>query len=306
MRWIALLSAAARRGPAKPLALGVGVLVLGAGCPGPSAGVDPTTTAGTTDVDYTTSSSTASTAATGSTTAAPDGITNSSSSTTDDSVGVGFILDPDCCVSPLECSVIEQDCPPGEKCNAWANDGGNAWNATRCFPLDRDPDAVGEPCTVEGSGVSGIDSCDVGSICWDVDLETNQGRCMPYCSGSESTPVCDDPNRWCWITESDVLSLCVPYCDPLNPTLCSEGQGCYPDEGHFVCAPDVSGKGGGPFEPCRFANACDPGLGCIDDSCTPYCDLSAPDCPLRATCVPFFAEGMMPPGYEDVGFCDQP
>ncbi len=30
-----------------------------------------------------------------------------------------------------ECSPWAQNCPPGEKCTWWANDGGNAWNATR-------------------------------------------------------------------------------------------------------------------------------------------------------------------------------
>ncbi len=37
-----------------------------------------------------------------------------------------------------------QDCPEGEKCMPWANDGGGSWNATRCSPLDPNPSAVGD------------------------------------------------------------------------------------------------------------------------------------------------------------------
>ena len=283
-----------------PSRLVLGLALFVTGCPTPGQALNPTTTAGTTGVDETTSSTT-STGASASTSSSTSFETTSS--TTDDGVGVGFIVDPDCCVSPLECSLIEQDCPRGEKCNAWANDGGNAWNATRCFPVDRDPDAVDEPCTVQGSGVSGIDSCELGALCWDVDLETGEGRCMPYCSGSENAPVCDEPNRWCRITSNSVLPLCLPDCDPLTPTLCSEGQGCYPGGDNFVCAPDASGEDGGPFEPCAFVNGCDPGSACIDGVCSPYCDLGAPDCPLRTTCLPVFPEGQTPVGYEDVGFC---
>src|SRR5262245_15971404 len=31
-----------------------------------------------------------------------------------------------------ECDVWAQDCPPGEKCMPWANDGGSSWNSLRC------------------------------------------------------------------------------------------------------------------------------------------------------------------------------
>ena len=55
-------------------------------------------------------------------------------------------------LEPFDCDIWAQDCPEGEKCSAWANDGGGAWNATRCVPVDDDPDQVGEACNVEGSG----------------------------------------------------------------------------------------------------------------------------------------------------------
>ena len=56
----------------------------------------------------------------------------------------------------------------------WANDGGGAWNATKCEEIPPEPDGVGEPCTVEISGTSGVDTCVLGAMCWDVDPETNE------------------------------------------------------------------------------------------------------------------------------------
>ena len=214
--------------------------------------------------------------------------------------------------------MIEQDCPRDAKCNAWANDGGSSWNAAKCFPAPVEPDGVDEPCTVEGSGASGLDSCERGSICWNVDPKTLSGSCMPYCTGSNNAPTCEDPERWCHIASETVVPLCLPYCDPLTPVLCSEGRGCYPDDGHFTCSPDVSGDGGGPLEPCTVSNGCDPGSFCVsariigacgvgvENCCSPYCDLGAPACPQGTTCVPFFDEGQTPVGYHDVGFCGQP
>jgi hypothetical protein len=80
---------------------------------------------------------------------------------------VGFISNDDYGGGQTyECDLWKQDCPPGEKCMPWANDGGGSWNATRCTPLAEDPRQPGEPCTVEGSGVSGRDDCDIRAMCW--------------------------------------------------------------------------------------------------------------------------------------------
>ena len=82
---------------------------------------------------------------------------------------------------PTSCSTFAQDCPPGFKCMPWASDGGNSWNATRCVPIAPDPNAPGEPCTVEGSGVSGLDDCDGISMCWEVDPDAVEGHCVSIC-----------------------------------------------------------------------------------------------------------------------------
>ena len=53
--------------------------------------------------------------------------------------GEGFIEMPDGGGATNECNQWVQDCPEGEKCMPWANDGGSAWNATRCRPGRRRP-----------------------------------------------------------------------------------------------------------------------------------------------------------------------
>ncbi len=248
-------------------------------------------------------------------TSASTGDTGTSTGDTGDGEpGCAFLCPDDDPTGPFECSLWEQDCPPGQKCAPWANDGGSAWNATRCSPVDPNPDADGEPCTVEGNGVSGIDSCEVGAMCWDVDPDTNVGTCVPHCTGSEDAPVCADPARSCSISAKGPIALCWLMCDPLDPQACGADQGCYRLDNGFVCGPDASGKGGGPFESCEFINACDPGTVCTvaEDvglcgeafqCCTPFCDLAAPNCPADTSCVPAFEDGSAPPGFESVGIC---
>jgi hypothetical protein len=237
--------------------------------------------------------------------------------------GIGFIMPPDGGGVAVECDVWAQDCPPGEKCMPWANDGGSAWNATRCSPVDENPGQVGDDCMVEGSGVSGIDSCDIDMMCYYVDAETNLGQCVSFCQGSEANPLCD-PGFVCTIANDGVLTLCRPECDPLLQD-CVEIAACLPAAGSqfFTCIIDASGEAGAPGDPCEFINACDPGLFCAsadavpdcagaNGCCAEFCDLTAADpnsfCSLGAgmECVPWYAEGDAPPGYEHVGACSLP
>lgn len=250
-----------------------------------------------------------------------DSDTDEPDPTTETGISSGFITDPDGGGVSIECSVWDQDCGEGEKCAPWANDGGSAWNATRCVPVDAAPAQPGDTCTVEGSGVSGIDTCDVSSMCWDVDPETNEGTCVAFCTGSENAPVCDDPTTSCSIANEGVLILCLPTCDPILQD-CSDGQACYPIDDSFVCAPDASGEDqGADNDPCEFINACDPGNICVNPDivdgcpagsagcCQAVCDLSEAmpaGCTGSETCEPWFEEGNVPPGYEDVGVCALP
>src|SRR5690606_7229360 len=58
--------------------------------------------------------------------------------TSADETGVVFLNRPDT-GSTAECDVFAQDCPPGEKCTFWADDGGSSWNALKCVPVVDDP-----------------------------------------------------------------------------------------------------------------------------------------------------------------------
>jgi hypothetical protein len=228
-----------------------------------------------------------------------------------------FISDPDGASVSITCDLWDQDCPPGEKCMPWANDGGNSWNGTRCSPIAPDPGQPGDPCTVEGSGVSGVDSCDVASMCWGVDPETNEGTCVAFCTGSENNPICFDPGTTCSINGEGTLILCLPTCDPLVQD-CADGEGCWGVHADFVCAPDASGDDGSYADPCEYLNACDPGLACLPSElvpgcqasgcCSPFCHLDQPNNCYGASqaCIPWFEPGQSPPGYEHVGVCGIP
>lgn len=237
---------------------------------------------------------------------------------------LSFIEMPDGGTVSVECDVWSQDCPSEEKCMPWSNDGTSSWNATKCTPVDANPGQVGDDCTVEGSGVSGIDTCDVASMCYYVDPETNQGICVGFCQGSAAAPVCN-PGFICSIVNNGVLILCRPECDPLAQD-CEFGASCLQATGSqgFTCIIDASGDNGAAGDPCEYINACNPGLfcataaavpGCQGSSgcCTEFCDLDAPDpvaaCSLAgqgAACVAWFEEGTAPPDYGHVGVCVLP
>jgi hypothetical protein len=229
---------------------------------------------------------------------------------------VGFIQDPDGGGVNIECDVWAQDCTAGEKCTWWANDGGNAWNATKCVPIVPDPDQPGESCTVMGTGVSGLDSCDLAAMCWNVDPETHLGTCVSFCMGSEANPTCPQPAMHC---VGRTPMLCVPQCCPLEQD-CSDGEGCYVANEAFYCIPDAGGDQGAFGDACEFINVCDPGLFCASPDqvlgcaggigcCTNFCLLGSQQCAAEhpgMECLPWFEEDQAPPGFEHTGGCLMP
>jgi hypothetical protein len=215
----------------------------------------------------------------------------------------------------VECDIFLQDCAAGEKCMPWANDGGGTWNATRCSPIAPMPDAIGETCMVEGSGVSGIDTCEAASMCWNVD-DTGQGTCVEMCSCSPANPVCNTDNTTCAISNDGVIAVCLTACNPLDPAACEAGQGCYPLGGQFLCAPDASGAGGEVGDECFNINACSAGLVCLGPGAVPGCVSAAgccaatctsgddSMCPVGTSCMDWFQPGMAGDAcWQDVGVC---
>ena len=300
---------------------------------GATASTEATTSATTSSAGTTTEAtgaSASSTSTSGSTSTSTT--TGAVSSTTDDSAGsttgCSFLGCDDMvqtCYAPpgldgvircSQCDVWSQDCPDGEKCAPWANDGGSSWNATKCVPVDPNPKQPGDACVAPQGGVSGVDDCDEGAMCWDVDAETNEGVCVAFCEGSADDPMCA-PGSTCAIVNDGVLILCLPSCDPLLQD-CPGDDLCLPLGDVFGCVLDASGEMGAYGDPCEYANACDPGLVCLNPEyvpdcmaggcCSPLCEVTAPNmCPGDGQeCIAWYEEGMAPPGYEDVGVCGIP
>lgn len=231
--------------------------------------------------------------------ATSDGNDTSAGSACEDSLPDGY-----------DCDLWDSCCADGEKCMPWANDGGSTLNATRCSPSDGNPDAPGDGCVVEGSATSGLDTCVAGSVCWDVNPETNQGVCRALCQGTEDDPICDDEKTVCAVV-GGFVPLCIFSCDPLLQD-CGGATGCYPALGGFACQPNTPG---GTGDPCEAINECDPGLLCIDVAllpncmgadgcCVPFCDVSGgSSCPMGTTCTNYYDSDKAPPGFEDVGVC---
>ncbi|MCY0985540.1 hypothetical protein OV203_00255 [Nannocystis sp. ILAH1] len=286
------------------------------GEPATTTGPVPDTSGGTT----TASTTTPATTLPAPTTTEPTGgspTTDAPEPTTDALTTTPFIPGPD--GGPqIECDPWVEDCPEGQKCMPWADDGGSSWNALKCVDIVPDPDGLGEPCSVIGSGVSGEDTCDKHMQCFNVDPDTLQGTCLAMCTGSPDKPGCEQPDATCSLSGDGVLILCLPNCDPLAPD-CNPGDTCIPHphgEG-FTCVIDAGGDEGQLFGPCEYVNFCDPGLLCIEAKfaaecdqdaigcCLPYCDLTAPpSCPgAGQECTPYFEQGQAPAGHEDLGLC---
>lgn len=211
-----------------------------------------------------------------------------------------YIMAPDgsCFTHCVECDVWAQDCPRGEKCQPWANDGGDTWNASRCSPLDETPGVAGDPCSVEGSGVSGIDTCDIASMCFAVDAETNEGTCVARCEGSEANPVCAN-GLACMMGFSGYMNLCLPVCDPLAPAcavdeVCAHTASHDPQGAPFVCQP-VPPLMPQPYAAeCRGLAICDAGLACVWAE-------NVPSCAGDQRCCTLLGDSLAPPACPDIG-----
>ena len=108
----------------------------------------------------------------------------------------------------FECDQWNQDCPEGEKCNAWSDDN-DEYDHTHCIPIARDAAGIGKPCTVEDYALSGIDDCVLGAQCLEVDPDNLVGICRALCSGNEANPSCSDPEMTCMIDDNH-HGWCVP------------------------------------------------------------------------------------------------
>lgn len=167
-------------------------------------------------------------------TAASTPTTDTDDSDTDDSAsetgGCSFLAQCDD-VPQIECDAFQQDCPEGQKCAAFAHDGGTAWNSLKCVPVAPEPKQPGEPCTAEG--LTGVDDCALGSMCF-FQNDQDIGACVPLCTGTLEKPVCP-ADSVCALANDDVLTLCLPPCE--TDADCPEGQVCFAVGTTLVCGP---------------------------------------------------------------------
>lgn len=185
------------------------------------------------------------------------------------SSGCGFLGCGD--VGEQSCDQWIQDCPEGHKCMPYADDAGSAWNALKCTPVDPRPDAVGDPCTVTKSQLSGVDSCELGALCFNVDSQTMTGYCIALCSGSPREPSCPEGSS-CNVLGEGIVTFCLLDCSPLEQD-CPDGYLCTASYGgdHFRCSLDTSGEAGFYGDPCDSRGQCDPGLVCRSGDEVPGC-----------------------------------
>ena len=100
------------------------------------------------------------------------------------------------------CDTWTQDCPRGQKCTYYTDDG--VMNAVQCVEVTG-TDKPGEKCLAEDAA-NGVDSCIKGAICWGVDMN-GVGTCVALCSGSPQDPFCEPPIM-CTFTR--LYALCLP------------------------------------------------------------------------------------------------
>ncbi|MEZ4426969.1 MAG: ribulose phosphate epimerase [Nannocystaceae bacterium] len=256
-------------------------------------------------------------------TTATSTVSESTTTTGVPTTGCEFVCETDMPGGTIECDPWSQDCPEGQKCAAWVNDGGNYWNATKCVPVTGDGQH-GDPCAAPNGGTSGEDNCAKGHMCFNVDGKTGEGTCFAQCTGSPRAPVCAPAWTLCKFAGDGVVILCLPGCNPLTQDCQANNEICIPDpQGYgFVCVLDASGDMHPAGTPCEIANQCNAGNVClnVDDyphpdcqgslgCCGPLCDLndsSCPDEPPGLSCEPWYEQGMAPVGYEHVGICIVP
>lgn len=230
--------------------------------------------------------------------------------------GQTFIL-PDSDGLDGECDLHDQACPPGQKCTFYS-DSGSWYGGMKCVPVMEDPVGLGEPCSVAGPSLSGLDNCEAGAFCFD-SYEGHPGTCTPICTYEAGMYTC--PPGYALAYARDVVCMCLPACDPLVQDCVNPDDECVEIFGHgFYCVFDASGEGGQVHEPCDRMNGCDPGLACTWSGaaiecdqqtwgcCEPYCDLTQPNtCPGQGqVCNPVYPGEYAPKGYEHIGTCAVP
>ena len=184
---------------------------------------------------------------------------------------------------------------------------------------------AGEECEADYSNFqSGIDDCDAGSFCWNIQSGNGKGTCMPLCQGTPDAPECPDGTRCMRHPSFGEVAVCMEMCDPLlepkdgEYTCTGSDAECPP----ALCFP-IAATGGlfygyvfpdapGPGEQCN-ALGCKAGALCLPASeteacggsscCATFCDLLSPGCEGGTVCKSVFQPGAALENVEHVGAC---
>jgi hypothetical protein len=196
-----------------------------------------------------------------------------------------------------------QDCAEGEKCVAYASQGG-AWDDTKCVPVTGD-NMVGEACMSAGV-VESTDDCDENGMCFAFD-DQGLGTCYGFCGLEEACP----DGQSCLVSNDESIALCLDECVPHHSENCAAGTVCFPVDEVFMCLPVPALP---PDSPCFLGDYCALGQACVPASeldscagescCTDWCDTAEPDpCESPLTCQPYWPQGRAPAGLETAGVC---
>lgn len=211
----------------------------------------------------------------------------------------------------LRCNPLApDDCEAGHKCNLVRVD--SEWIGL-CVPLADEVVGRGEPC--EALDEAGADTCESGTVCWDI--MNGAGTCLSFCDLDQSEVEQCGEDFICNWGKSLEVGVCTPTCSPLSPDDCPATCGCYWANTAFLCLPRASDLGVGV--PCSTLNDCAPGNLCVAFTlvpgcdgagsfgcCTNFCELASPSCVEGAECAAFFEPGSAPPGHEQLGACVVP
>lgn len=110
-----------------------------------------------------------------------------------------------------ECSPLDQDCGPSDKCVPYPTDGGIV-SASACVPIPASPDPLGASCTRD-SVTFAADTCGAGAVCMG-GFGERAGVCVELCQGSRSDPTC---NVGRCVFSSNGGPYCLASCDPEQP-----------------------------------------------------------------------------------------
>jgi hypothetical protein len=173
------------------------------------------------------------------------------------------------------CSLVLQNCGPGQQCTVTSSD------VTACGPTDPAQHiAKGYPCCPPATGSGAKDPCLPGLVCVGDPCiaDAGGGRCSPYCCAGDDTPCATSPEGFPGHCDETVVDMATgqplydiceyaPPCKPLGILPCPAGYACLVDDtsGGAKCTQIFNGGASAAQEgqPCMYRNSCADGLMCL-------------------------------------------